>query len=316
LLAATCAAIMAGAAPAQAQSSSRQVRFLVPFTPGGGSDLVARAMQPGLARALDRNVVVENRPGGGGTLAENVVAKAAPDGDTIGIVTIAHAVNASLYSKLPYDTARDFTVISLAASAPLVLVVNNKLPVHDVAELIAYAKAHPGELNYASPGNGSPTHLSAEVLKSMAGIDMVHVPYKGSAPATTDLLGGRVQLTFASMGIALPMIKSGSVRALAVTTAKRNALLPDLPTIAETVPGYNMVSWQAIIAPAHLPPKVAEWLNHGVQATLKDPEVIASFNKLGYDATPTSLKETKEFVDSEMERYKKLVQVVGVSPAD
>jgi len=291
------------------------VRFLVPFAPGGGSDRVARMMQAKLADALGQPVVIENRPGAGITLASNIVAKSPPDGNTIIIVTIAHAVNPALYAELPYDSVKDFTPISLLEAQPLALVVNASVPANTLAEFIALAKAKPGTLNYASPGNGSPTHISAELMKSMAAIDVVHVPYKGAAPATSDLLGGQVQLTFGTIGVVLPHIKSGKLRALAVTSAKRSPVLPDVPTIAEAgVPGYEFMSWQAILAPGKLPPETARRLNHAVVSVLNMPEVKASLIEQGSEATPTSLEETNRFIASEMARGAKLVKQIGARP--
>jgi tripartite-type tricarboxylate transporter receptor subunit TctC len=298
-----------------ALAQANAARFLVPFTPGGGSDLVARAMQTRLAAALGQPVVIENRPGGGITLASNLVAKAAPDGNTFLIVTIAHAVNASLYTEMPYDTVRDFTPISLVTAAPLILVVHPSVPAKNMAELIALAKSKPGVLNYASPGNGSPTHLSAELLKSMAGIDIVHIPYKGAGPATTDLLSGQVQMTFSSVGVALPHIKAGKLRPLAVTTNKRSAVLADVPTIAEAaLPGYSLVSWQAIVAPAKMSAEASLRLNQAVVATLNSSEVKESLSAQGYDATPSSIEEASRFISSEVARYAKLVKSIGVRP--
>ncbi len=299
--------------PAMGQSGA--ARYLVPFTPGGGSDLVARAMQTRLAAVLGQPVIIENRPGGGITLASNLVAKAAPDGNTFLIVTIAHAVNPSLYTEMPYDSVKDFTPVSLVTAAPLILVINPSVPAKSLADLIALAKAKPGALNYASPGNGSPTHLSAELMKSMAGIDVVHIPYKGAGPATTDLLGGQVQMTFSSVGVVLPHIRAGKLVPIAATTVKRSSVLPDLPTMAEGgLPGYSLVSWQAILAPARLPPEVARKLNQAIVTTLNSPEVKENLNKQGYDATPSSIEETGRFIASEMARYAKLVKTVGVRP--
>jgi len=300
-----------GAAFAQGAAA----RYIVPFTPGGGSDLVARAMQNKLAELLRQPVVIENRPGGGITLAANLVAKAAPDGNTFMIVTIAHAVNPSLYSEMPYDTQKDFTPISLVTAAPMILVTHPAVPVKTVAELISLAKSKPNTLNYATPGNGSPAHLSGELLKSMAALDIVHIPYKGAGPATTDLLGGQVQMTFSSVGVVLPHIKAGKLRAIAVTTKGRSNVLPEVPTITESgLPGYELISWQAVMAPAKLPPAVAQRLNKAVVDTLNAPEVRDSLKGQGYDSTPTSLEETTRFVNTELTRYAKLVKTVGVRP--
>ena len=295
--------------------TGKPLRFLVPFTPGGGSDLVARAMQSKLSAALGQPVIIENRPGGGITLASNLVAKAAPDGNTILIVTIAHAVNPSLYSELPYDSVKDFTAISMAVAAPLVLVVHPSVQAKTLVELIALAKTRPGVLNYASPGNGSPTHLSAELLKSMTGVDIVHILYKGAGPATTDLLGGQVQLTFSSIGVVSSHIKAGKLRALAVTTARRSPLLPDVPAVSEAaLPGYELVSWQAILAPAKLLADVTRKLNLALAVVFNAPEVKDSLLAQGYDGIPGSPEDASRFIISEMERYARIVKRVGVRP--
>jgi tripartite-type tricarboxylate transporter receptor subunit TctC len=291
------------------------VRFLVPFAPGGGADRVARMMQNKLAEALGQPVVIENRPGAGITLASNIVAKAPPDGNTIIIVTIAHAVNPALYAELPYDSAKDFTPISMVEAQPMALVVNASVPANTLAEFIALAKAKPGTLNYSSPGNGSPTHISAELLKSMAGIDIVHVPYKGAAPATADLLGGQVQLTFGTIGVVQPHIKAGKLRALAVTSAKRSPVLPDVPTMAEAgVPGYEFMSWQALLAPGKLPPEIARKLNQATVSVLNSPEVKAALIEQGSVAMPTSLEEASRYIAAETARGAKLVKQIGARP--
>ena len=311
---AVLASAWSGAAQAQAAQGGA-ARYIVPFTPGGGSDLVARAMQTKLAELLKQPVVIENRPGGGIPLAASLVGKAAPDGNTFMIVTIAHAVNPALYSEMPCDTQKDFTPISLVTAAPMILVTNPGVPARTVAELIALAKAKPNTLNYATPGNGSPAHLSGELLKGMAGLDIVHIPYNGAGPATTDLLGGQVQMTFSSVGVVLPHIKAGKLRALAVTTKGRSGVLPEVPTINESgLPGYELISWQAVMAPAKLPPAVAQRLNKAVVDTLNAPEVRDSLKGQGYDSTPTSLEETTRFVNAELTRYAKLVKTVGVRP--
>ena len=293
---------------------SRPLRYVVPFAPGGGSDLVARAMQPRMSAVAGQPVVIENRPGGGITLASGLVAKSPPDGNTILIVTIAHAVNPSLYSEMPYDTGRDFTAISMAAAAAVMLVVHPSVPARTLAEFIALAKARPGTLNYASPGNGSPTHLSAELLRSMTGAEFVHIPYKGAGPATADLLGGQVQFSFSSVGVAAPHVKAGKLRALGVTTLKRSTVLPEVPAMAEALPGYEIVSWQAILGPARLPPEAVRRLNQIIVSTLNTPDVRDALRGQGYDASPSTPEEAAQFIDREIQRYSKLVKTVGVRP--
>lgn len=293
----------------RAQASLPPARFIVPFTAGGGTDGTARFMQEALSEHLGTTVIIENRPGGGTTLAANLVAKAPLDGSVFMLTTIAHAVNPSLYDKLPYDTALDLLPISLVTSAPMMMVVNPSVPAHTLQEFIALAKSNPGMLNYASPGNGSPANLAGELLKSMAGIDVVHVPYKGAGPATNDLVGGRVQMTFSSQVIILPFIKAGTVRALAGTTQKRSSALPNVPTMAQAgLPDYSLTSWQAVIAPGKTPPEVAQRLNRAVVACLTDPTVNKNLTQQGLEVTPTSLDHTNTFVNSEITRFGELIR--------
>src|SRR3954470_11443878 len=244
-----CLALLA--CPAMAQS----VRFVVGFTPGGPSDILARALGAKLTETLGQPVVVENRPGAGGNLAAEVVAKSPPDGNTwlLGNNSIL-ATNQALYSHLGYDPVKDFAPVALVAIQPNILVVNPSLPVGSVRELIAYAKQNPGRLNYASSGAGAAAHLAGELFKAMTGVDMVHVPYKGAQPALTDVIGGQAQLMFATSASVIPYIKAGRLRALAVTTARRSASVPDLPTVAEAgVPGFEAITWHGVVVPAATP---------------------------------------------------------------
>lgn len=292
--------------------AGRPMRLVVPFTPGGGSDTVARAIGNKLSDVLRRQVVVDNRPGGGITIGSDLVAKSAPDGNTVLIVTIAHAVNPSLHKTLPYDTEKDFSPISLVTAAPLILVVHPSVPAKSVRELIAIAKSRPGQLDYASPGNGSPTHLAAEMFKSMAGVSVTHIPYKGAAPAMTDLLGGQVQLTFSSPGVAPPFVKAGKLRALAVTTAQRSRFFPELPTIAEAgLPGYELVSWQGILAPGKTPREIVSQLNAAIVTVLNMPDLKEYLAGRGYDATGSTAERFASFISSEIQRWGKLVKSIG-----
>ncbi len=300
---------------APATSTGRAVRFVVPFTPGGGTDVIARAMSVKLGEELGKQVVIDNRPGGGITIGSELVATAPPDGNTILIVTIAHAVNPSLYRNLPYDTEKDFSPISMAVAGAMVLVVNLNVPAKSVTELIALAKANPGRFNYATPGNGSPAHLSGEMFKSMAGIDITHIPYKGAAPATTDVIGGQVQITFSAMGVAPQFVKAGKLRALGVTTTYRARSLPDVPTIAEAgLPGYEVVSWQGILGPGRMPKRILDSMNRAVVNALKDPKVTDVLGSQGYDVTVSTPEEFDRFIRSEIKRYAKLVKTMGTRP--
>lgn len=320
IAAACAAALLAMSYAAMAQGSGRAqshvpLRLVVPFAPGGGSDLVARAIGEKLSTRLNRPVVVDNRPGAGIVVGSNFVAKSPPDGNTILIVTIAHAVNPSLYSELPYDTEKDFTPISRSTDAPMVLVVHPSVQAKSVKELIELARKNPGKLNYATPGNGSPAHLSAEMLKSMAGIDITHVPYKGAGPATADLLGGQVQMTFSSLGVVGGHLKSGALRALGVTSRNRSKALPDVPTIAEAaLPGYEVISWQGILGPGDMPKDVLDNLNQALVDVMKDPALIETLAKSGYEAVYSSPDEFRSFISDELKRWRGVVKTIGVRP--
>src|SRR5512144_2335881 len=262
---------------------TKPIRIVVPFPPGGATDLLARAVAQRLTEKWGQAVLVDNRPGAGGNIGSELVAKSAPDGYTLEMGTVGtHSINASLYAKMPYDHVKDFVPIILVAGVPNVLVVNPALPVNSVQELVAYAKANPGKLNFASSGNGTSIHLSGELFKVMAGVQMTHVPYKGSAPALQDLIGGQVQLMFDNLPPSLPQIKAGKLRALAVTTATRSPALPDLPTIAESgLPGFEASSWFGIVAPAGTPPAIVAKLNAEVAKWLASPEAQEKLLALG-----------------------------------
>src|SRR3954454_15186542 len=252
-----CAAALAQDYPA------KPLRFIVPFPPGGGNDTVARAIAQQMSPALGQPVVIDNRPGAGGSIGADLAAKAPADGYTLFLAGVgSHVVNPNLHAKLPYDPVRDFAPVTLVASAPSVLVVNPGVPARTLAELTAYARANPGKLNYASNGNGSAAQLAATMYESMAGVKMVHVPYKGIAPAMTDLLSGEVQLMFGTIVALVPHIQAGKLRALAVTSKKRSSLLTDIPTLAESgLPEYEAGSWYGILAPAGTPPDIIAKLN-------------------------------------------------------
>ena len=257
-------------ASAQTPYPGKPIRLVVPFPAGGTTDILAREVAQKLTEAWGQSVVVDNRPGAGGNIGSELVAKSAPDGYTLLMGTVGtHAINPSLYAKMPYDHVKDFVPVILVAGVPNVLVVNPQLPVNSLAELIAYGKANPGKLNFASSGSGTSIHLSGELFKTMTGIQMTHVPYKGSSPALTDLMGGQVQLMFDNLPSSLPLIKGGKLKALAVTSAQRAAALPDTPTMAEAgLPGFEASSWFGVLAPAGTPApivaklqaEIAKWL--------------------------------------------------------
>src|SRR5437764_10960493 len=245
---------LAASMPSLAQDyPNRPIRFIVPYPPGGGTDVVARIMNEALAEALGQPIIIDNRGGAAGNVGTDVAAKAAPDGYTILFTLSSHTINPKLYDKLPFDVERDFVPISLAALSPQILVANPSVPANNIRELIALAKAQPGKLNFASVGTGSPAHIAGELFKLKAGVDIVHVPYKGGGPAVTDTLGGQVQLAFVSIPAALQFVKAGKLKALAVTSDKRSLAAPDIPTIAESVPDCIVNSWYGALAPARTP---------------------------------------------------------------
>ena len=317
LIAASLSALALGAIvlPAQAQDKwpSKPITYVVPFPAGGTTDILARLIGQKLGPALGTTVIIDNRPGAGGNIGSELVARAAPDGYTIMGGTISsHSINASLY-KLSYDPLKSFAPITLIGTNANVLVVNPASPVHSVKELIAAAKAKPGSLSFASAGNGTSQHLSAELFKTMTGIDMVHIPYKGSAPAIQDVIGGQVPLMFDTTVVAGPFIQSGKVRPLAVTSAKRVPTLPDVPTMAEAgVPGYEVVSWQAMFAPAGTPPAVVQRLQTEVAAILKQPDVQERLAKLGVDPSGMAPQQLAEFQAAEIAKWAKVVKAANV----
>jgi tripartite-type tricarboxylate transporter receptor subunit TctC len=297
------------ACPALAQS----VRFVVGFTPGGPSDILARALGAKLGETLGQAVVVENRPGAGGNLAAGAVAKSAPDGNTwlLGNNSIL-ATNQALYAHLGYDPVKDFAPVALVAIQPNILVVHPSVPAHSVAEFIAYAKAHPGQLNYASTGAGVAAHLSAELFKAMAGVDMVHVPYKGAQPALTDVIAGQCQVMFATSASVIPYIKAGRLRALAVTTASRSPSLPDLPTVAEAgVPGFESVTWHGVVVPFQTPYNVIERLNRAINAALAQRDLVERLNGLGAEVAPGTPQDFAAYIAREIPKWTKVVKDSG-----
>ena len=309
-------AVLAAAGGALAQAPaypSKPIRLVVPFPPGGATDILAREVAQKLTEAWGQSVVVDNRPGAGGNIGAELVARAAPDGYTLLMGTVGtHAINASLYAKLPYDHVKDFAPVILVAGVPNVLVVNPALPVNTVAELIAYAKANPGKLNFASSGNGTSIHLSGELFKVMAGVQMTHVPYKGSAPAVADLISGQVQLMFDNLPPSLPQIKAGKLRALAVTSATRAPALPDVPTIAEAgLPGFEASSWFGVLAPAGTPPAIVARLNAEIAKWLASPEAREKLSKQGANAAGGSPEDFAKHIAAETTKWAKVVKDSG-----
>jgi len=293
---------------------SRPIRMVVPLSPGGFADVPGRILASRLSALLGYNVFVENRPGAGGTIGADFVAKSAPDGYTLLFTGTPHVISAWIYKKLPYDALKDFEPVALVASGPYVLVVNPQLPVHSVRELVAAAKAQPGKIDYASSGNGSAQHLVSALFASMAGIELNHVPYKGSGPAMQDLLGGQVKVSFAGIPNVLPHVKAGRLRALAVSTPQRSPDLPDVPTAAEAgVPGYQATLWLNLAAPAGTPGDIVQRIYAETARALQDAELQQNFRSAGVEASPMSPQELAGFMRGEYEKWGKVVRDTGAT---
>jgi tripartite-type tricarboxylate transporter receptor subunit TctC len=320
LLVCACLAVMLFVAPiARAQNyPTRQINLIAPWPAGGAVDALCRALAPHLSDRLGKSVVVENRPGAGSVIGTATGAKAAPDGYTLVMAGSGSlAISATIYKKLPYDPVKDFAPIALVAKIPFVLVVNPSLPVRSVAELVKYARENPGKLSFASGGPGSPHHLYGEMLKGMTGIEMTHVPYKGSAPALTDVIAGHVPLLFSDPVPSLPQIREGKVRALGVSTAVRLPAAPEIPPIAEVgVPGFDAAGWGMISAPAATPIAIVAKLQAALNSALALPEVHQQIIKLGMIPGTGSPEELQRFVLSEIERWGKLVQQAGLAGSE
>lgn len=306
--------VLAGSGAALAQTwPARPIRIIVPQSPGGSTDQVARPFGKLLGESLGTSVFIENRPGAGSVVGTDLVAKAAPDGYTLLAVAVSFAISPSLYKKLPFDPLRDFAPVALLASFPNVLVVSASLPVKSVQELIVYAKANPGKLNYGSSGIGSGTHLSMELFRNMAAIEMVHVAYKGGAPAVNALLAGEVQVKFATIATAISQIKAGKLRALAVSSKGRVAVLPEVPTIAEAgLQGYEYDSWIGLLAPAKTPRAVVERLAAEAAKAINAPDLKALFALEGAEPVGNSPDEFAASLQMEVARWKKLVEAAGI----
>jgi tripartite-type tricarboxylate transporter receptor subunit TctC len=291
---------------------SRPVRLVVGFPPGGTTDIVARVLGQWLSERLSAPFVIENRPGAGTNVATETVVRAPADGHTLLVVTPANAINTSFYDKLDFDFERDMTPVASLIRSPYVLEVFPDFPAKTVSELIAYAKANPGKIDVASFGTGTASHLSAEMFKMVAGVQMQHVPYKGSAPMVTDLLGGQVQVAFDNLPASIEHIKAGRLRALAVTTAKRSETMPDVPTLGEFLPGYETSSWLAIGAPSKTPNEVIVTLNREINAGLIDPKVKAKLADLGATVLPGSPVDSARLIADETEKWRKVVSFAGL----
>lgn len=307
------AAALATPALAQAGYPSRPVRFLVPFPPGGPVDVTARAMAQKLGELWGQNGIVENRAGAGGIVGAEFAARQPADGHHLFVCAIHHAVLPALRRDLGYDIEKDFVPVSFGAMFPIILVAHPGLPANDVAGLIALAKKEPGRIAFGSAGNGGGTHLAGELFNMHAGTQLQHIPYKGSAPAMTDLLGGQVQLMFADAPTALPQIRSGKVRALGVASARRSALLPELPTIAEAgVPGYEAYSWAALVAPRGTPPDIVQKISADLQQVMAQPDVKQRLHDAGAEAMPGSPEQLARTLRGEIEKWAKVVKTANI----
>ena len=295
---------------------TRPIRWVVGFPPGGSTDIVARIIAPWLSERLGQQVVVENKPGAGTNLAAQAVITAAPDGHTLLFVTPVNAINATLHGTLTFNFLRDIAPVAGIVSVPFVLIVNQAVPARNVAELIDYAKANPGKMSMGSAGVGSVPHMAGELFKLMTGVDMVHVPYRGSAPALTDLTAGHVQVMFDAMPASLPLIRSGALRALAVTTSARSSTLPDLATVAETVPGYETSSWYGMGAPKDTPSEIVERLNREVAEGLENPVVKARLAEANAAPMPLTSVQFGMHIAAETEKWGKVVRAVGIKAVD
>ena len=311
-LAAALIVVAAPVVPGQAAYPTKPVRLVVPFPAGGTTDLLARAAAQKLSEAWGQQMIVDNRPGAAGNIGAELVAKSTPDGYTLLMGTVGtHAINASLYAKMPYDHVKDFTPVILVAGVPNVLVVNPQLPVNTVPELIAYAKANPGKLNFASSGSGTSIHLSGELFKTMTGVLMTHVPYKGSAPALTDLIGGQVQLMFDNLPSSLAFIKAGKLRAIAVTGTTRAPALPDVPTVADTVPGFEASSWFGILAPAGTPRDIVMKINGETAKWLASPDAKEKLAAQGANVAGGTPEDFAKHIQAETAKWAKVVKESG-----
>jgi tripartite-type tricarboxylate transporter receptor subunit TctC len=304
----------AGAQDAAKDYPNRPIKFIVPYPPAGGTDIVARTLTEPLAALLGQPIIVDNRGGAAGNIGTDLVAKSTPDGYTLLFTLSSHTINPKLYDRLPFDVERDFVPISLAAMIPQILVANPGVPITNVKELIALARAQPGKLNYASVGTGSPAHIAGELFKLKTGIDMVHVPYKGGGPAITDTLGGQVQLAFVSLPAALQYVKAGRLRALAVTSDARSIAAPDIPTITESGVDCVVNSWYGALAPAKTPSAVVARLQAAFAKMLAMPEIRQKLLALGAEATSSTSAEFERIIKDELAKWDYVIHEAKIKP--
>jgi tripartite-type tricarboxylate transporter receptor subunit TctC len=314
-LAAATVALPATSRVAKAQTYPvRPVQLTVYFAAGGGNDIIARLMGQWLSERFGQQIVILNRPGGGGNIGTEAVVRAQPDGYSLLFISTPNATNATLYDKLGFNFIRDIAPVACISREPNVMVINPSVPVKSVPEFIAYAKADPGKVNYASAGIGTSQHMAGELFKMMAGINMVHIPHRGSAPALTSVLGGQVQLMFVSMPSVLEYVRSGQLRALAVTSVKRSELLPDIPTVGESVPGFEAGPFYGVGAPKNTPPEIVERLNVEINAGLVDPKLRARLTDLGCTPVPGSPVEFGKLIADETEKWAKVIKFANIKP--
>ena len=311
-----CAALVSLSASAQGAANfpSRPIKIVVPFAAGGTTDLLARLLGQRLSAAWGQPVVVENRPGAGATVGADMVAKSAPDGYTLLMGATHHTIAQNVYAKVPYHFGRDFAPVTIVALVPNMVVVNANVPARTIQELFALARAQPGRLNYGSAGAGTAHHLIGEMIKLRAGIDLVHVPYKGSSPAVADLLGGQIQLMFDTVTSGLPQVKAGKTRALAVTTARRSSALPEVPTLAETVlPGFDVGTWFGILAPAATPPEIVAKLNAAMVRIINLPDVQAQLLEMGSEPVGNTPAQMGAQIKAELEAFESVVKQIKLT---
>ena len=292
---------------------NKPIRFVVPFPPGGGNDILARALAPKMSEILGQQVVIDNRAGAGGNIGADHVAKSAPDGYTIVIASNQVTMNPWIYSKLPFDIAKDFSAVAQIASVPMLLAINPEVPANNLKEFIALAKSKPGSLNYSTPGSGTPQHIAFEVLNFDAGIKVTHVPYKGTTPSIVDLIGGQVQATIGTMASLEQHVKSGKVRPIAVSTPKRSPAMPDIPTIDESgLKGYNVPLWYSVLAPANTPKDVVNKLSAAIRDALKDPTVKAQLEKQGFVESYLDPQQMSALINQDLAYWQKAIKNIGL----
>lgn len=307
---------LAGAAQAQGWPN-RPIRMIVPYTPGGYTDYMARTVSQQVEKALGQPIVIENKPGANSVIGADAVAKAAPDGYTFGTVIAAHAANATLNPRLPYDVLKDFSYVSLLSVAPLMMVAHPSLPANNIQELIALAKQKPGELNFASSGIGAAAHLTMEMFKSRVGVNLVHVPYRGTAPALQDILAGRINVMFDTVGAFTSHVAAGTLKPLAVTAKERMPAAPNVPTMVESgVPGFVSGTWAGVIAPAGVPKDIVERMSSAIQKALREPAMKEQLAKLGYEAVGNTPEEFSAFVRQEVAQWGKVIKDADIKPAE